>query len=623
MFFKLPSISLPKANPFTIETCEKITRFCMYALVVTMPVFFLPGVSDALKVPKLALLIFLIFIALFFWIVKALLLGSFTVNLNKINLTILAFWLALLISTIFSVNQNQSFWGSSQATNEGFISLTCLFLVFFLVSSTFSGKNIFFALHLLGISALIAQAYAALQIFSIHLIPFGFAANDLFNTVGATGAVGFFAVSLLPLFIVMVTLSLRWWRVVFAANIVTTLLLLTVINYRFLWITVIVGSVVIIFFWTLKRESLDARWMFLPVFFLVIAGFFLIFSPQLRWLPKSHLELSISQKASLAISAKSLRADPLFGSGPATHSYDFALYRSAEFNDNSFWNLNFGQGASKVLTAMATLGVAGLASMMCLMCLVLYFGGRYLLWGNVSRDKVRGSLILGLVAFLTVQTVGAFFYNFNLVLEFLYFFGLACMAALLFSPRQTYSLKYFSKVSLVAMVACILIIILGFSVVVLESQRYLADLSYTRSVVAFRKNNKQDAIKYVKRAIARNRGYSAYFNQLSIYSLALLQEKINTVSTGNASDEDRKLAQTLVSDTINAANISTNMNPKSVDAWSTRGYVCQNLLVLLADGLDCAITSYDKAIALSPTDPSLLFQQGNTYVAQASVSMQD
>ena len=85
-----------------------------------------------------------------------------------------------------------------------------------------------------------------------------------------------------------------------------------------------------------------------------------------------------------------------------------------------------------------------------------------------------------------------------------------------------------------------------------------------------------------------------------------------------AQGEEAKQIQGLITDAINASNIAINLNPKNLENWSTKAYVCQNLVGLINDAPDCAITSYDKAIELSPNNPYLYLQEGNVYLAQAN-----
>lgn len=638
-----------KGQLFVLNVFEKITKISIYILVFLMPIFFLSWTSDALDFNKQALFVLLVFISLFAWMIKTVFVRTFTINKSKVNIAIGILLLVYLASMIFSVSMYGSFWGWPEITSESLLSIIGFVMLYFLVSNCFSEKEIFTSCTLLTCSAGLALIYGILQMIGLNIIPFSFAKNTVFNTIGSVGSLGFFAATLLPLFIVISIIAKKWWKALFLVNIVLTFIVLLLINYNLMWLMVLAGSVLIVAFWIIKRNVFDGRWMFLPIFFIIVSLFFVIFSPQVKWLPQNFLEISVSKKANVAIDVKALQSSPILGSGPGTFSYDFSKYRDKNFNENSFWNLHFNLGASKVLTSLATVGMLGFLALLSVMFLPIFYGVKYLIFNtlnfdmpilkslktvspNVTEDFKRSkskvtmqktSLIVAVLIVLIVETFGFFLYNSNVVMDFVYFFSIGCLMALISKDNKTYILKPSSLLTLAVTFIFTLVFIFGLGFLMLEGQRYLAEINYYRALSAFNNGQKDNAIKYVKIAASNNANLDLYFRQLASFSLSKLQDELFSPQ-GNISEEEKKKNITaLVSDSINASNIAVNIGPKNVDNWSMKGYVCQNLAGFITDAVECAIKSYDEAIILDPFNVYLLVQEGNVYLAEAANLPQD
>ncbi len=595
----------------------------MYALVLLTPIFFMPWASDALNFSKQALLIFVVFLSLFAWMIKTLVSGKFTLIISKTHLAVGFFLVAWGISTLFSTDRYASFWGWSQITSYSFISVLCFGLAYFLMAHTFNEQEAQDAFRMLGISSGLVLLLAVLQMLGLHVLPFAITKTNYFNTIGSLGGLGVFATAVLPFSILFFIGSKKWWRLLFLANIVLVALVLVIVNYPFLWWLTAIASVAIILFWIVKRNVFDGRWMFLPTFFLILSLFFMVFSPQIRWLPTKPLEFVLTYKTSYDISLKTLKASPVFGSGPGTFSYDFLKYRDASLNNGVLWNINFDSASSRVLVDAATTGILGLLALLVLMVVPLVGGIKNLVAGvaieeKTRQDAKRDMVLLSALLLLIVQTVAYFLYNSNISLDVMYFFAMAVVVALVSKRVNVYTLKSSSLITLGIIVIFTVLFIFGLGFLLLEGQRYVADVQYYQGLSAFRAGDKTNAIIHLKKAVANNHNADMYLDQLALISLSKLQDEV-VYFTNNPNDPQVKTRiQGLVSDALTAASLAVNVNSNNVENWSTKGYVCQNLVGFVADAVECAIASYDKAITLSPTNPYLLVQEGNTYILQAS-----
>jgi len=155
-----------------------------------------------------------------------------------------------------------------------------------------------------------------------------------------------------------------------------------------------------------------------------------------------------------------------------------------------------------------------------------------------------------------------------------------------------------------------LVFIFGLGILILDGQKYIAEIKYYNSLVAFNKDDMEGGIKNLESAASLNPASDLYFRQLSQAYLLKLQEKTENVKIEELTDEQKSEIQTLLANSINAGKIATDLNGKSVINWSSRGYVYQNLFGFLTDAGTWSINSYEEALKLDPNSPYLYAQEG-------------
>lgn len=608
--------------------CAKITRYSIYAIVFLMPVLFLPWTSDVLDFNKQAVLIFLSFIAILSWMISVLILGKFEIKKNKIHIVVGALFLIYAVSTFFSVFGAVSFWGKDQLASQSMVTLITLAIIYFLVSNFFSRKDIFTSLILLFFSALIAQLLGVLQIFGLFVVAFPFAQSVSFNTIGSVGSLGIFTAILMPLSMALLIISKKWWKILFALQLVLSAVIIFAINYPAVWWTVILGSGAIVIFGILKRNIFDSRWMALPMFFLVISLFFAFVNPQIAWLQKGTNEVALSHLASFQIAMHSLGGNPLFGSGPGTFSYDFLKFKNPDISKSQFWQVVFNQATSRALTDLATTGILGLFAMLALMIFSIFYGIKFIISKTEEPGLEKNSAVaywilsLGLLSFVAAQSLAYFLYSSNIVLDFIYFFIIASLVNFSTKDKKEYKLKQSSSLALSVTFIFTLVFIFGFGLVILEGQRYAAETNYYSGLVSWQAGNKNNAVKSLESAAKLNSSSDLYFRQLSQAYILLLQDELQNAK-GVSSDAEKNKVQTLIANSINAAKIATDLNSKNAADWSDRGYIYQSLYGLVGDSTKWAISSYDQALKLDPNNPYLFYQEGNVNFVLASYSGQN
>jgi tetratricopeptide (TPR) repeat protein len=612
---------MTKESSLTLRICDWVAKYSIYAAIFLTPIFFLPWTSDVLDFNKQALLILLGFAALFAWMLCVLISGRFELNVSKIHIVVGVLFLIYLLATLFSVNRYGSFWGWPQISSESMLTLIGFVIFYFLISNTFSKKDILTGAIVLSVSALIAEIIGVLQLFGLFIIPFSFAKAISFNTIGSVGSLGFFAAILLPITITMLIISKKWWRLLFIAQLILSALILFLVNYSIVLWGVIVGSAIVMIFGIMKRNIFDGRWMALPMFFLAVSIFFILLNPQIPWISQKANEIFLSQKASLGISISAIKERPIFGSGPGTFSYNFLKFKDPSFSQSSLWSVIFSQATSKVLNDLASTGIVGLIALLALMAFPVFFGIKSLIFdkelsGDVpQRDDPKGApkvywiLTLGILVALITQATMYFLYNPNVTLGFLNFFMIACLVGLVTSKKSKYELKPSSLLTLIITFAFTLVFIFGLGLLILDGQRYIAEASYLNGLSSLQAGDKNAGTTSLESAASLNPASDLYFMQLSQVYLSNLQNELKN-ATATPSDDEKNKIQMLISNSVNAAKIAANLNPENSSDWANLGYIYQSLNGFIGDSLTWATNSYDQALTLDPNNPYLLSEEG-------------
>jgi len=610
-----------------LRVCDFVTKYSIYTLIFLVPLFFLPWTTDVLDFNKQALLIVLVFLSLFASMLKILVSGRLEIKRSAMHIVVGVLFIVYLLATVFSVFGRGSFWGQPQQAVGSLITITCFVFLYFLVSNFFSKKDIFISVIALSLSAVIAEFIGIFQLFGLFIVPFDFAKSAAFNTIGSGGSLGLFAAVLLPLAIALFISVKKWWKILFVWQIILSGIILLLVDYRVIW-WVIVAGMLTLAFGIIKKKLFDGRWMALPMFFLTVALFFLILSPQIAGITQRVSEVFLSQGTAFNITMKALQERPILGSGPGTFGYDFSKFKDADFSKTSLWGVVFNRPSSEVLNSIATTGVLGFLALLAFMAFPIFYGVKFLFStnGNVTEpdeEKEDGQIYnviqLGFLASLVAMTVALFAYSFNIPLFFIYFLTIAALIGLISKDRKEYNLKPSSLLTLIITFSFTLVFIFGIGLLALNGQRYIAEVSYRAGLTNYQANQNGEGLKKLELAAGLNSGSDLYFRQLSqVYILALQDALSSSADTKTEpNDEEKAKFQTLISNAVNAAKIATDINSGDANNWSSRGYIYQSLLGISGDASKWAIESYDSALKLDPNNPYLFAQKGSVYLFDA------
>ncbi len=598
------------------RVCDLVSKYCIYAAIFLLPIFFLPWTSDVLDFNKQTLLVVLIFISFFCWLMKVLFSGTLKLRIGFLHIAVGIFFAVYLLSLVFSLHKYGSFWGWPQITSDSFLTLICFVLLYFLITGIFSQKDIFVSLVLLSVSSLLAELIGILQLLGAFVIPANFARSVAFNTVGSVGSLGFFSAVLAPLAIILLIGSKKWWKVLFALNIAASLAVLFLVNYPIVWWAVAAGSAVVLVFGMAKRDLFDARWMALPTFCLAVSLFFILLNFQPGFIPQRANEIFLSQGESFKIALQALKANPILGSGPGTFAFDFSKYKDANMSAGILWTVVFNKSASKIIDSIATVGMLGFLALLLLVFTPIFYGLKFLFKQESVSGRKDIIFVLGFTSALAGLAVSYFLYSSSLTLDFIFFFLIAIMFVYVNEKVEEYELRPSSLLTLVITFIFTLLFIFELGLLIWDGQRYFAEVNYYNGILALQNNLMDEGIKKIESAANFNSSSDLYFRQLAQGYLSQLQQELSKTGV-QATDEEKTKIQNLISNSINAGKIATDLSPNNSANWSVRGYVYQNLLGVIKDADTWAKNSYEQAISLSPNDPYLWAQKGNVFFSIA------
>lgn len=605
-----------------VVICDKIIKWGFCVLAFLLPLFILPFGTNVIEANKQLLLIVFAFLMLVVWLGRTIATGEFELKKGWLNLAIVVFLIFYLISAVFSKNPYQSLVGAGNVVAESFATLLSLAILFFIMVNGFKKRQDLDNL-ILGfiISGLLVGIFGLAQLTGHFLLPWDFARNVGFNTVGSVNSLEIFLAALLVLSAALFAENRGafWRRVLYGAAAVFFLLVVLAINFINVWWGLILAAVLIIALGIINRDRVSQFSLILPMIILVFSVMILLARPAflLNWF-NVPAEYSPSLKATLEIDKQALKERLFTGSGPGGYLYEYGLYRSVEVNQSDFWNYSFRRGYSKNSSLPTTIGIFG-----SLTWLLLVAG--FAIYGFLGLIRRRGSnWVLALAVFSSwlMLVVLQFIYATNLTLEFAFWFllGLAFLTLKTcttdggednFEKTEKISVS-FSRTSPIASVLSfvfVIVAVVAISALYLIGVQYYADVLYQRGLNLVNANIEQSS-QLISRAVLLNPYNDLYQRSLSQAALARVnQELVKPQSaTRNAN------IQNLIVTAVNIAKRSTEVMSYNVENWAQRGFVYRSVIPYTADADQWAIDSYIQATKLEPQNPSYYFELARTYV---------
>ena len=395
------------------------------------------------------------------------------------------------------------------------------------------------------------------------------------------------------------------------------------------WAVLVVGIIGMVFYVDLSKVFKDG------VYYLAILGttaamaiVFLV--PATRNVlvnPNFPKELGLPVRESWVVASSTIQNFPLLATGPSTFQTNFTRFRPMSLNATEFWNVRFDIPFNEIFNIIATVGILGLLA-------VIFLASRMTKLANQtkftdSREGLTEVLSLSLVALMS-----SFLFTYASVAST---FMLFTLLALLIAAHT-----YIDEHSRVAQISSIgakdiqAVASLGDSsainkeyskfifggVIILAvvyggylwSKNYMGEFYMRKAVLALINNDGAGVYENQRKAITANPTRDSYYNSFAQTDLALAN---NIAGKENLTDAEKQTIQGLISEAITTTRVTTEaINPLSAANWETRALIYRSILNVADNASEWAVSAYNTAIQLDPTNPRLRLDLGGMYYAQ-------
>lgn len=560
------------------------------------------------------------------WAAKGVTTGEMHIRRTPLDLPIIGFWLAYLLSTIFSVDRWHSFWGAFGDPSRGFLNVTALIIAYYLIMSNFNAKRFRLMFSAIIISGVVICLWTFMAIMNIKFLPDAIAQYAPISLSGSVLGIAIIICAMIPLITVSIlkisedtTMSKIKRKVVLGALLLALALnlILTLALYNFVpWLALFVGIVVFLVFILAQIVRPNASWTWLPmVLFVAIMAIRMIGVVPIAKINFAEVK-PLDWNMSMTVAKNTLENKTILGSGPATFGYDFSLYRPQDFNNNMFYNLRFMQGTGVIFEALPTIGVVG--TVFLIIVLLSYAGiGFYLL----ARDKEKNKLMtLGLFSAVAILLVGVVSTKAEgTILTMTALIGIVTLATALYENKSeekylSLSLKASPKFAL-ALAFIFMVISAGVAFLfVFLGKIYVADF-YAGRAQRVAAVNREESLLDMAQSIKFYPSEGRYYGQLGQYYMIMA----NTEALKGEQERNVDKIKQFLNSSIAATNIGKDMMKNDVGSVETLAQIYENGGYYVLDSYNLAVDNYKKALELEPHNPNYYIKIGQINMALAGI----
>lgn len=608
-----------------IEFFNKLSFITLLATIFLTLFFFIPYVPVTLEASKGFLLSVGTTLSVFFWLIARLGEGKFAFPKDRLILFAGAIPLVFLIASLFSSSLYVSLFGSGFETGT-FGSMLILFILFFLSSVYFQKeKRLWYFFGALFLGALILSVFELLNMF----VGFGRFLPGFLQGVSSGNLVGswnnfallFGLIILLSLFTLEFLKTKGFFLFIQYFLLITGLFFLVVINVPLVWLLVGIFSIVI-FVYSVSIQHAGVhivhgggdkkRFPFASLIVVFFCLSFLIGSNSLgglisRYINFSNPEVRPSIVTTSQIAWKSIKHNPFFGTGPNTFVIDWASWRPREIAQTVFWNSDFNEGYSTLSTYAVTTGIIGILAWIALFIIFVIRGIQSL--RIALKDPLSNYFIMTTFMISLYSWISIIIYTPNIIMLMLAFTASGIMIGILVY-KEVVGVKEFSflndpRNSFFAILSLMVLMIATLSVTYLYVEKFTSVIYFSKGL---KTDNTAESLSHSEKmlinAISLDKN-DVYYRTLSQVYLAQMGVLVNDKKA--SPDTLKSNLQQLINLAQNSATLAVGQNSKQYLNYVNLGNVYASLVPLsVENSYESAVSSYSKAEALAPNNPSIL-----------------
>lgn len=601
---------------------DKISFWVLFAVIVLLPVFFLPFTQIPVETSKGLLLVIGLSISIIFWILARFYDGKISLPKSWLLLSGVGIVLIFLISALFSSSPEVSMFGIMLDVGTFYFMLGAFFLMFF--SSIFfknkvNVKKVFFGLIVFSVILFIFQG---LRLFLPELLSLGVLGAKTDNILGSWNAFGIFVgfFSVVSLFIIeffSVSKIIKW---ILGILLIFSIFLIMAVNLPLIWallgfLALLIFSYKVSFFSNKRLEGVGIHFPFISFIIIMVSLLFVISGQFLggflpNYLGLSNVEVNPSFISTIEVTKDALIQNPILGVGPNKFAEVWVMYKPEVINSTQFWDSSFNFGSGLLPTFASTTGSLGILAWLVFFILFIILGIKSVIY-SIKNSINYETVLVFLSAFYLF--IASFFYPTGGVTFLLAFAFTGVFIGLYFSnhPNGEFSFSFLNehRKSFFSMIFLLIMIII-FATFSFKYIERLISLSY------FGKTFSATTILEAQDSVIK--ALSFYQNDLYLrtYSQVYLTKINSIVSKGTSalSDEDKADLQASFGEAINGAQLAINYNNKNYLNYTSLGVAYNTALLLGVEGAyDKSIEAYKTASTLNPLNPGIKLSLARVY----------
>ncbi|OGC64205.1 hypothetical protein A2274_02030 [candidate division WWE3 bacterium RIFOXYA12_FULL_43_11] len=602
----------------------------LYLLPFLVPIFFLPITTEFFELNKLTLIILGTILLAMLWAVRLMTGQKIELAKSIIDFPLVVFTGVYALATVFSMNKTVSIFGG-QGRWLGLFSLVVFVIYYYIATPLYRNpKAIRTAVYAFLTGTGIATFVSLLSYFNIFISSATYMKLQNFSFYGGTTQTAMFASLSIVMALVLIAYEKNMLiKIGLVGATILSILYVALTGALAAWALLVVGIIGMVFYVDLSKVFKEGVYYLailgttaaLAIVFLVPATRNVLVNPNF---PK---ELSLPAKESWVIASSTIQNFPLLATGPATFQTNFTRFRPMSLNATEFWNVRFDIPFNEIFNIISTVGILGLLA-------TIFLASRIMKLANQtkftdSREGLTEVLSLSLVALAS----SFIFTSASVASMFMLFTLLALLVAAHTSIDEHSRVAQISSVGAKDIQAVASLgdssainkeyskFIFGGVIILavvyggyLWGKNYMGEFYMRRAVLALINNDGAGVYENQRKAIAVNPTRDSYYNSFAQTDLALAN---NIAGKENLTDAEKQTIQGLISEAITTTRVTTEaINPLSAANWETRALIYRSILNVADNASEWAVSAYNTAIQLDPTNPRLRLDLGGMFYAQ-------
>lgn len=582
-------------------------------------------------------------VAAVLWLIKMIMVKKFLLKTSPLDLPIALFLISQILSTIFSIHPQTSIFGYYTRFHGGILSSFTYVFWYYMAISELNRAQLKKMLVAILISAAMAASYAIPEefgrSFSCILANGQWTTNcwsdntnpsyRIFGTFGQPNWLAAYLAMMIPLTWYFFAKTKQSWQKWAWLGMSGWLMVGLIYSKSRSGLLALAVAAVVWIIWIWLAKKMKSQWQSLAgiggALAIVVALLGTTFTPSLTELwqkfgrnNESSTITTVQNKAAQFVDpggtdsgeirkivwSGALRVAaryPWFGSGVETFAYSYYLDRPLAHNYVSEWDFLYNKAHNEFLNYLATTGVVGFASY-----LVLLGSGYVLAFRFRSvRPMLSGALLAGLSALYVSNFFGFSTVTVALLMHFFW-------AGLVINVRENEQkpLKVFSGFTNWGWLGVGTSVLMGAIGLNYIWKMWQADRAYATSQRYFSAGYVENAIGYATKAIQLQPYQAEFYSQLSMEYAALTTASL---------EKDPELASQLEQLTLTTSDLVLKLNPAHLNLYKNRINVLAQLAGIDQQYLPALLATINQAIALSPTDPKLVYNLARVELAAGNV----